>query len=277
MSTANFCAYTKLFDMVTVPALICDHRGVITRMNQRLAKLIESKPACLVGRSMVDVFPELGRAGKLTTTCNVDAGDESCLPDAQYLGVIFIRPQIYAQVMILPAECGSSDTLVLIKPDTSRPQSGVAEDPPGASAGRTRDTKAPTAEPPGGGETILVVDDEESIRELLAIQLSRIGYEVVTAKCAEEALARDNRYINAVITDIMMPGMNGVALAENLRKLYPELPIIFITGYLDENIQEHTKCTSRTVLLTKPLYFESIAQSLQYLLHWGTSPAVPAV
>ena len=88
---------------------------------------------------------------------------------------------------------------------------------------------------------ILVVDDEPGMREFLAAFFRAYEIPVLTAASAEDALhlweTRASE-IRAVVTDIVMPGMNGKALAEKLRMDRPELKIIFMSGYLPAEIAE---------------------------------------
>jgi two-component system cell cycle sensor histidine kinase/response regulator CckA len=88
---------------------------------------------------------------------------------------------------------------------------------------------------------ILVVDDEPGMREFLAAFFRAYDLQVFTAASAEEALSiweKKASEINAVVTDIVMPGMNGKALAEKLRSDRPTLKIIFMSGYLPAEIAE---------------------------------------
>ncbi len=90
---------------------------------------------------------------------------------------------------------------------------------------------------------ILIVDDESGIRDFLGAYLQANSFKVLTAASAEEALElweeHDDKIV-AVITDIVMPGINGKALADQLRVMRPRLPIIFMSGYLPEEIAEET-------------------------------------
>ncbi|MBK5274716.1 MAG: sigma-54-dependent Fis family transcriptional regulator [Desulfuromonadales bacterium] len=79
---------------------------------------------------------------------------------------------------------------------------------------------------------ILVVDDERSMREMLSILLEREGYEAVEAKNADEALRFfETSLFDLVITDIQMPGINGIELLARLKKLSPEIPVLMITAF----------------------------------------------
>ncbi len=80
---------------------------------------------------------------------------------------------------------------------------------------------------------ILVVDDEEELREILAETLEDFGYAVLTAASGEEALpllVRD-RGVAMVITDVRMPGMSGLELAAQIRRRWPKVKVVLISGY----------------------------------------------
>jgi len=80
---------------------------------------------------------------------------------------------------------------------------------------------------------ILVVDDEEEVREILAESLMDFGYLVLTAASGEEALPVlvQDRSVALVITDVRMPGMSGLELADEIRRRWPEVKVLLISGY----------------------------------------------
>jgi CheY-like chemotaxis protein len=89
----------------------------------------------------------------------------------------------------------------------------------------------------GGSETILVVEDNDSVRALTTEALTRGGYRVIEASNGEDGLRAAEQHagtIAVVLTDVVMPVMGGRALASRLRALYPHLKIIFTSGYMDE-------------------------------------------
>jgi two-component system cell cycle sensor histidine kinase/response regulator CckA len=86
-------------------------------------------------------------------------------------------------------------------------------------------------------ETILVVDDEEGLRRFAARVLQRSGYKVLTAGSGEEALPVLERHdgpVHLVLTDMVMPGMGGRNLAEQLAKIRPEIRVLFTSGATDD-------------------------------------------
>ncbi|MHB1312431.1 MAG: response regulator [Gemmatimonadaceae bacterium] len=96
----------------------------------------------------------------------------------------------------------------------------------------TRSSPSDAASPDGGTETILVVDDEASIAEVIGNILARAGYTMLVANSAEEALrlADDERAIDLLLTDIRMPQMNGRELAERLTASRPALKVVYMSG-----------------------------------------------
>jgi two-component system cell cycle sensor histidine kinase/response regulator CckA len=90
---------------------------------------------------------------------------------------------------------------------------------------------------------VLVVEDQPEVRELAVSALRRAGHDVFEATDGDEALARfESRAptIALLLTDVVMPGMNGRVLAERMRALHPDLLVLFMSGYADEilNLQE---------------------------------------
>jgi CheY-like chemotaxis protein len=109
---------------------------------------------------------------------------------------------------------------------------------------------------------ILVVDDEKNIRELVRTLLERAGYRVTEAADAETALQiLEERMLepNLLLTDIVMPGMNGLALAAKAHHLRPSLPVIFMTGFANEYQAE----LSGSVCLRKPFKPPDLLAAIQ--------------
>lgn len=107
---------------------------------------------------------------------------------------------------------------------------------PAAVGEGATDATAPEAMVPIGRRTgdILIVDDDGDVRAFLASTLAALGYEVRAAEAAEEGLRLLNeRTPDLMLVDYAMPGMNGADVARRVRASYPELPIVFVTGYAD--------------------------------------------
>jgi signal transduction histidine kinase/ActR/RegA family two-component response regulator len=96
------------------------------------------------------------------------------------------------------------------------------------------------AEPVFSGETVLVVEDAEPLRELICGALSASGCNVLSAPQGQEALRIVNQQkgvIDLLVTDVIMPGMNGPALAKQVRSLRPEIKVLYMTGYSGEFVR----------------------------------------
>ena len=119
----------------------------------------------------------------------------------------------------------------------------------------------------GGGETILVVEDEPVVREMLGKMLERLGYRVLTAAGSREALEMYERHdVVLVLTDMVMPGMSGVELFQTLREQDPEAKVIMMTGY--SLGQEEKELLSQGVVawLEKPIGFSSLTRIMEEAL-----------
>ncbi|HIE96472.1 MAG TPA: response regulator [Planctomycetes bacterium] len=118
-------------------------------------------------------------------------------------------------------------------------------------------TAAPLSMPhgPSDAEVVLLVEDEQAVRNLLRIILKTDGYRVVVAAGAEEALKCFDRHrdeIRLLITDVVMPAMNGPELASRLRSEKPDLPILYMSGYTNDAIAELDLADFQAVFLQKP-------------------------
>ncbi len=102
--------------------------------------------------------------------------------------------------------------------------------------------------------TILVVDDEEPIRRFLTAVLRQHGYRVLEADCATSALAfAENDAVDLVLTDVLMPGTSGPELGRLLRRRKPSLPVLFMSGYVNQG----TDLTGEN-LVSKPFVVEDL-------------------
>ena len=139
----------------------------------------------------------------------------------------------------------------------------------------TVDAPIPARPRSSGGETILLVEDEEGVRRLLAHILRKYGYQVLEAGDGEEALQvfeQQAPRIQLVLTDIVMPRMNGRELAERLIEKRPETRLIFMSGYTDDTLVQNGVLGPGLSFLQKPLRPEVLAAKLREALD---SPALP--
>ena len=147
---------------------------------------------------------------------------------------------------------------------------------PAKEEGPANQVAAPsTALPHGDGELILVVDDEENMRNVVATALTRNGYQVVTATDGADAVARYAQLrltVRAVITDIDMPIMDGVAMIQVMKRLNPELRALVSTGLASSGHVEARKQELESLgvgsdsILVKPYTTEKILRALHALL-----------
>ncbi|MEW6321421.1 MAG: ATP-binding protein [Acidobacteriota bacterium] len=120
-------------------------------------------------------------------------------------------------------------------------------------------TQAPAAPPPveagAGHETVLLVEDDSGVRELARDVLERGGYRVIEAPDAQAAIeqhASSSRHIDLLLSDIVMPGMNGIDLAQQLEALQPDLRVLLMSGYPDDALERHGLTARPVHFLQKP-------------------------
>lgn len=121
----------------------------------------------------------------------------------------------------------------------------------------------------GGGETLLLVEDELQVRTLVTEILIELGYKPVPAEDGPSALRllENTRPIDGMITDIGLPnGMNGRDLADTVRRIYPDLPILFITGYASGAADRTDFIAEGMDVLIKPFAIETLAARIHTLL-----------
>ncbi len=123
---------------------------------------------------------------------------------------------------------------------------------------------------------ILVVDDEESIRDLLKLVLTGEGYSVVTASGGEEAIGYlEAQRFDLVITDLVMPTVNGVEVLRAAKRIAPNFPVIVITGY--PSVETVTKLVRLGAgdYLTKPFNIDVVLVTVAKLLEMGRMSGEP--
>ncbi|MBN1771962.1 MAG: response regulator, partial [Deltaproteobacteria bacterium] len=130
-------------------------------------------------------------------------------------------------------------------------------------------TTAATATARRGGETILLVEDEPSLLRLTARMLEELGYRVLPAALPGEAMLLVRRHpgpIHLLLTDVVMPEMNGRDLARNLRAFFPDLRCLFMSGYATNVIAPEGVLAEGTRLLQKPFAREELAAAVRRAL-----------
>jgi two-component system, cell cycle sensor histidine kinase and response regulator CckA len=116
---------------------------------------------------------------------------------------------------------------------------------------------------------VLVVDDDPHIRSLLARWAQLAGHEAVVAADGREALeaAAGLATLDAVVTDVRMPRMDGPELAERLRLARPELPLVFISGYTGLEDRPDAPFQPRAAFLEKPFSLRTFAEAFDRVMH----------
>ncbi len=153
----------------------------------------------------------------------------------------------------------------------SQPGHGTTFDLYFPSAEQPDDRALDSAEVPDhrGTETVLLVEDEPALRELAEQALRSYGYQVLAAGDAAEALDHVRRRgleIAIVITDVVMPLQSGPALATRIRRLAPDLPILFVSGHGEDAVLRHGLPTHELHFLSKPYTQRELALKVREIL-----------
>ncbi len=123
------------------------------------------------------------------------------------------------------------------------------------------------------GETILVVDDDPSVRHIIAMSLESYGYRVLEAESGPAALGMCRSHaghIQMLWTDVAMPGRNGLELARQVMELRPEVHIMVMSGLVDNSIILNSALKPHTPFFHKPFSMEKLAATVREILS-GTS------
>ncbi len=132
------------------------------------------------------------------------------------------------------------------------------------------------APPPPQGATVLVVDDDKNILQVLEARLASAGYATLTAKSAEEAVETLTRHnVDLVVSDVKMPGMGGVGLLKEVLAQWPQVPVILLTAYGSIPDAVSTIRTGAADYLTKPFDGHQLLQKISTLLHKRGEAADP--
>jgi two-component system cell cycle sensor histidine kinase/response regulator CckA len=123
--------------------------------------------------------------------------------------------------------------------------------------------------PARGSETIFLVEDEVAVRVAARRILDRFGYHVIEAPGAEEALAlavKHRERVHLLLTDIVMPRMNGRELAKVFTRLHPEARVVFMSGYTDDEVLRREVFQAGTWFLQKPFSPDALARKVREAL-----------
>jgi CheY-like chemotaxis protein len=121
----------------------------------------------------------------------------------------------------------------------------------------------------GAGETVLLVEDQEAVRSLAGAALKQYGYRVIEASDGDEAIAVAEQYlgeIHLLLTDVVMPGMDGKDLSKRLKKVRPNLKVLFTSGYTADVIAHRGVVERGVPFLHKPFSPEELAVKIRDVL-----------
>jgi CheY-like chemotaxis protein len=130
---------------------------------------------------------------------------------------------------------------------------------------------------PGGTESLLIVDDEDALRQILRTAFTRKGYRVVSASNGLEAieiLGNPSHSIDAVLLDINMPGASGIEVLRSIKAHRPELPVLVLSGHISAETRIVLEHLGQTDTLSKPYRLDELGRRLRFLI--GDKPQVPA-
>ncbi len=156
------------------------------------------------------------------------------------------------------SEVGVGTTVKLYFPRLSQPKGSTSPEPAPSTA----------LMPNGKGQLVLVVEDDDDVRRLTVDILTELGFTVVPANGAEEALRLLPQHPETVLlmTDVVMPGMNGRKLAEKVRAQRPNIKVLFTTGYTRNAIVHNGILDEDVELIIKPYSLEALAAKLARIL-----------
>ncbi|MCC2647056.1 MAG: response regulator, partial [Rickettsiaceae bacterium] len=116
---------------------------------------------------------------------------------------------------------------------------------------------------------ILVVEDENPVRIFSAHALTAKGYEVLEADCADTALSimeNEGENVKLIITDVMMPGMTGPKMIEEIYKTYPDMKVLYISGYAEDALNNHSSNSEDFHFLPKPFTLKQLANKVKEVI-----------
>jgi two-component system, cell cycle sensor histidine kinase and response regulator CckA len=127
-----------------------------------------------------------------------------------------------------------------------------------------------------GTETILLVDDEPMVRHFLSFVLNRYGYAILEAENGEDALDMAGSHgapIHLLLSDVVMPKLNGCELSTQLRRWYPSIGVLLMSGFSDGETAALELDTDMAFFLRKPFGMEELAAAVRSALDWRPNHA----
>jgi CheY-like chemotaxis protein len=257
-----------------------DAHGAIVHLDQNMFSQALLKLAARAIESM-------GRKGKLTIAsrsaeiAGTNAAEPGCPPAGQAVEIT-IRdsgPAIPQDLLnhvfeeaILPQPARHNLTSVF---HAVRDCGGLIAVNSGYGNGASFTITLPSSPAQPAHHTVLLVEDEAGIRSLIRKVLERRGYDIIEASNGHEALSAgpDPREIGLLITDVAMPGMNGVELAASLRQTRPDLPVLFLSGYTGSAMLDPANLPPHSAFLSKPFTIAALQEKVESLLDGDAAAA----
>jgi two-component system, cell cycle sensor histidine kinase and response regulator CckA len=177
-------------------------------------------------------------------------------PAAIGRAIVFGIVRQYGGVVRVSSEAGEGTLVKVYLPRLEGEAGEVAADKPDADSLR-------------GSETVLVAEDEDGVRELLRKVLTEFGYTVLTARHGRDALMVAGDRIGSVdllVTDVVMPEMSGRELAETLRDQQPDLKVLYISGYTDDEVIQRGISGREVAFMRKPFASDELVRRVRTVL-----------
>jgi two-component system cell cycle sensor histidine kinase/response regulator CckA len=125
------------------------------------------------------------------------------------------------------------------------------------------------ASPPTGGRTILLIEDEDALRELDTLILRQAGFEVLAARSGAEAISMADAHgdgVDLLLTDVMLPGMSGPVVASHLQTIRPDMKVLYMSGYSHEEAMGDDEPAGPSLFLQKPMTSETLVDAVRRLI-----------
>ncbi len=172
------------------------------------------------------------------------------------LSTVFGIVKQYGGAIEVKSEPGKGSTFRIYFPLIKEPDEEI---------GKEKDIKK---EVKTGDETILIAEDNDSVRDFLSETLKMLGYKVFVAKNGKEAIEifKSKKNIDLLITDIVMPEMRGDELVKTLKDKFPEIKVIFISGYIDKELVDNIEIDKEVNFIQEPFSIEDISELIRKVL-----------